>query len=130
MWTASGTFGYAQEFAHLIELIGSARFCVKGISAEPMEGNPEPRIYETASGMLNAIGLQNVGAKRFLSEKLPYLRTLKDPLRGQCFRLFHRGLRALHRDPERGRRHRRLRIEYLLPQHARRRHRYGSDPRT
>jgi dihydroorotate dehydrogenase (NAD+) catalytic subunit len=77
VWTASGTFGYAKEFAHLIDLDQLGAVCVKGISADPMEGNPEPRIYETASGMLNAIGLQNVGAKRFLSEKLPYLRTLK-----------------------------------------------------
>jgi dihydroorotate dehydrogenase (NAD+) catalytic subunit len=50
---------------------------VKGISPEPMEGNPSPRIYETESGMLNAIGLQNVGARRFLTEKLPFLRTLR-----------------------------------------------------
>jgi dihydroorotate dehydrogenase (NAD+) catalytic subunit len=77
VWTASGTFGYAKEFAHLIDLDRLGAVCVKGISADPMEGNPEPRIYETASGMLNAIGLQNVGAKRFLTEKLPYLRTLK-----------------------------------------------------
>ncbi len=77
VWTASGTFGYAKEFAHLIDLDRLGAVCVKGISADPMEGNPEPRIYETASGMLNAIGLQNVGAKRFLSEKLPFLRTLK-----------------------------------------------------
>ena len=77
VWTASGTFGYAKEFAHLIDLDQLGAVCVKGISADPMEGNPEPRIYETASGMLNAIGLQNVGAKRFLSEKLPFLRTLK-----------------------------------------------------
>jgi len=77
VWTASGTFGYAKEFAHLIDLNRLGAVCVKGISADPMEGNPEPRIYETASGMLNAIGLQNVGAKRFLSEKLPFLRSLK-----------------------------------------------------
>jgi dihydroorotate dehydrogenase (NAD+) catalytic subunit len=50
---------------------------VKGISAEPMAGNPPPRIYETESGMLNAIGLQNVGARKFLEEKLPFLRTLR-----------------------------------------------------
>jgi dihydroorotate dehydrogenase (NAD+) catalytic subunit len=77
VWTASGTFGYAKEFAPLIDLNRLGAVCVKGISADPMEGNPEPRIYETASGMLNAIGLQNVGAERFLSEKLPFLRTLK-----------------------------------------------------
>jgi len=75
--TASGTFGYGQEFAHLIDLNQLGGICVKGISADPMEGNPSPRIYETEAGMLNAIGLQNVGAKRFLKEKLPFLRTLR-----------------------------------------------------
>lgn len=75
--TASGTFGYGQEFAHLIDLNKLGGICVKGISAEPMSGNPPPRIYETESGMLNAIGLQNVGAKKFLEQKLPFLRTLK-----------------------------------------------------
>jgi dihydroorotate dehydrogenase (NAD+) catalytic subunit len=75
--TASGTFGYGQEFDKLIDLNQLGGICVKGISANPMEGNPSPRIYETESGMLNAIGLQNVGAKRFLTEKLPFLRTLR-----------------------------------------------------
>ncbi|MGH9470931.1 MAG: dihydroorotate dehydrogenase [Terriglobia bacterium] len=75
--TASGTFGYGQEFAALIDLNQLGGIVVKGISAEPMPGNPPPRIYETEAGMLNAIGLQNVGAKRFLEEKLPFLRTLK-----------------------------------------------------
>jgi dihydroorotate dehydrogenase (NAD+) catalytic subunit len=75
--TASGTFGYGQEFAHLIDLNQLGGIVVKGISAEPMSGNPPPRIYETDSGMLNAIGLQNVGARRFLEEKLPFLRTLR-----------------------------------------------------
>jgi dihydroorotate dehydrogenase (NAD+) catalytic subunit len=75
--TASGTFGYGQEFAHLLDLNQLGGIVVKGISADPMPGNPSPRIYETESGMLNAIGLQNVGAERFLKEKLPFLRTLK-----------------------------------------------------
>src|SRR5256714_7149527 len=74
--TASGTFGYGQEFAHLIDLNQLGGIVVKGISAEPMPGNPPPRIYETDSGMLNAIGLQNVGASKFLEEKLPFLRAL------------------------------------------------------
>jgi len=77
VWTASGTFGYGKEFSPLIDLNELGAIVVKGISPEPMEGNPSPRIYESESGMLNAIGLQNVGAKRFLSEKLPFLRTLK-----------------------------------------------------
>jgi dihydroorotate dehydrogenase (NAD+) catalytic subunit len=75
--TASGTFGYGQEYSSVTDLNQLGAICVKGISAEPMAGNPPPRIYETDSGMLNAIGLQNVGAKRFLAEKLPLLRTLK-----------------------------------------------------
>src|SRR5487761_117759 len=75
--TASGTFGYGQEFAHLIDLNQVGGIVVKGISADPMPGNPPPRIYETEAGMLNAIGLQNVGARRFLEEKLPFLRTLQ-----------------------------------------------------
>ncbi len=75
--TASGTFGYGQEFARLIDLNALGGIVVKGISAEPMSGNPPPRIYETESGMLNAIGLQNVGARRFVEEKLPFLRTLR-----------------------------------------------------
>ena len=77
VWTASGTFGYGKEFASLIDLNELGAIVVKGISPEPMEGNPSPRIFESESGMLNAIGLQNVGAKRFLGEKLPFLRTLK-----------------------------------------------------
>ena len=75
--TASGTFGYGQEFAQLIDLNKLGGIVVKGISADPMEGNPSPRIYETEAGMLNAIGLQNVGAERFLTEKLPFLRNLR-----------------------------------------------------
>jgi dihydroorotate dehydrogenase (NAD+) catalytic subunit len=75
--TASGTFGYGQEFAHLMDLDQLGGIVVKGISAEPMAGNPPPRIYETEAGMLNAIGLQNVGARKFLEQKLPFLRTLR-----------------------------------------------------
>src|ERR1035438_4956800 len=71
---ASGTFGYGLEFAHLLDLNALGGFVVKGLSREPMAGNPAPRIVETAAGMLNAIGLQNVGVEAFLSEKLPELR--------------------------------------------------------
>ena len=74
--TASGTFGYGREFASLMDpnLLGG--IVVKGISLKPMAGNPPPRIVETPCGMLNAIGLANVGLENFLSEKLPWLRTL------------------------------------------------------
>jgi len=73
VWTASGTFGYGQEFAPFVNLYKLGAIVVKGISLEPRPGNPPPRIYETASGMLNAIGLENVGVERFITEKLPYL---------------------------------------------------------
>jgi dihydroorotate dehydrogenase (NAD+) catalytic subunit len=75
--TASGTFGYGREFASLMDpnLLGG--IVVKGISLKPMAGNPPPRIVETPCGMLNAIGLANVGLENFLSEKLPWLQKLK-----------------------------------------------------
>jgi dihydroorotate dehydrogenase (NAD+) catalytic subunit len=72
--TASGTFGYGEEYSEFVDLNKLGAVVVKGISLKPMEGNPPPRICETPSGMLNAIGLQNVGLKKFLKEKLPYLR--------------------------------------------------------
>lgn len=71
--TASGTFGYGVEFAHLINLNRLGGFVTKGISKEPIEGAPAPRLHETASGMLNAVGLQNIGVEAFLRDKLPLL---------------------------------------------------------
>jgi len=71
---ASGTFGYGVEFAHLVDLNRLGGFVVKGLSREPIEGAPPPRLCETPSGMLNAVGLQNVGARAFVAEKLPALR--------------------------------------------------------
>jgi dihydroorotate dehydrogenase (NAD+) catalytic subunit len=75
---ASGTFGYGLEFEDVVHLEKLGGFVVKGLSKEPMAGNPPPRLYETAAGMLNAIGLQNVGARAFISEKLPKLRRLRN----------------------------------------------------
>jgi dihydroorotate dehydrogenase (NAD+) catalytic subunit len=72
--TASGTFGYGEEYAEFYDIGRLGAVVMKGISLKPMEGNPPPRIYETPCGMLNAIGLQNVGLKRFLKEKLPFIR--------------------------------------------------------
>ncbi len=72
--TASGTFGYGAEFAGLLDLSRLGALVVKGISLAPRAGNPPPRVVETACGMLNAIGLENVGLERFLQEKMPYLR--------------------------------------------------------
>jgi dihydroorotate dehydrogenase (NAD+) catalytic subunit len=70
---ASGTFGYGIEFEDIVHLNKLGGFVVKGLSKEPMAGNPPPRLYETAAGMLNAIGLQNIGARAFVDEKLPKL---------------------------------------------------------
>ena len=75
---AAGTFGYGVEFEDIVALDKLGGFVVKGLSREPMAGNPPPRLYETAAGMLNAIGLQNIGAQAFLQEKMPILRKLKD----------------------------------------------------
>lgn len=72
--TASGTFGYGEEFAEFVDLNKLGGVIVKGISLKAIKGNPPPRIWETPSGMLNAIGLENPGVDVFLSEKLPYLR--------------------------------------------------------
>lgn len=72
--TASGTFGYGVEFAHLVDLNRLGGIVTKGISREPMDGAPAPRLCETASGMLNAVGLQNIGVEAFLRDKLPLLR--------------------------------------------------------
>src|SRR6516164_5376689 len=75
---ASGTFAYGVEFEDVVTLERLGGFVVKGLSREPMPGNPPPRLFETAAGMLNAIGLQNVGVQAFLSEKLPLLRNIKN----------------------------------------------------
>jgi dihydroorotate dehydrogenase (NAD+) catalytic subunit len=75
---ASGTFGYGIEFEDIVHLDRLGGIVVKGLSKEPMTGNPPPRLYETAAGMLNAIGLQNIGAPAFLKEKLPALREKKN----------------------------------------------------
>ncbi len=71
---ASGTFGYGLEFTHLVDLNRLGGFVTKGLSREPIEGAPPPRVCETPSGMLNAVGLQNVGVRAFVAEKLPVLR--------------------------------------------------------
>ena len=75
---ASGTFGYGVEFEDIVHLHRLGGLVVKGLSREAMAGNPPPRLYETAAGMLNAIGLQNIGARAFLEDKLPRLQELKN----------------------------------------------------
>jgi dihydroorotate dehydrogenase (NAD+) catalytic subunit len=73
---ASGTFGYGIEFEDIVSLDRIGGFVTKGLSREPMVGNPAPRIIETAAGMINAIGLQNMGVRAFIAEKLPKLQHL------------------------------------------------------
>lgn len=75
---ASGTFGYGVEFEDIVALDKLGGFVVKGLSREPMAGNPPPRMFETAAGMVNAIGLQNIGVEAFLREKLPVLTRKKN----------------------------------------------------
>jgi dihydroorotate dehydrogenase (NAD+) catalytic subunit len=82
---ASGTFGYGLEFSHLVDLNLLGGFVVKGLSLEPMDGAPGPRLCETPSGMLNAVGLQNIGVRAFVVEKLPHLRKFRSALIANVF---------------------------------------------
>lgn len=78
--TASGTFGYGEEYSEFIDLNRLGAIVVKGLSLMPKEGNPPPRIVETPAGMLNAIGLQNIGIENFVREKLPFLKQFDTPV--------------------------------------------------
>ncbi len=77
---ASGTWGYGVEFEDIVDFTRIGGFVTKGLSREPMPGNAAPRIVETAAGMMNAIGLQNMGARAFVEEKLPRLRRIPGAL--------------------------------------------------
>jgi len=78
--TASGTFGYGEAFASFFDLNRLGAIIVKGLALKPVPGNPPPRIVETCGGMLNAIGLENVGLQAFVQEKLPFLQSLETPV--------------------------------------------------
>jgi len=82
---ASGTFAYGLEFEKLVDLNALGGLVVKGLSREPIEGNPPPRVFETAAGMINSIGLQNIGARRFVLEKLPVLAQLRTAVFANVF---------------------------------------------
>ena len=82
---ASGTFGYGIEFAHLVDLNRLGGIVVKGLSLEPLNGAPAPRLCETPGGMLNAVGLQNVGARAFVTQKLPALRAYRPAIVANIF---------------------------------------------
>src|SRR6202158_1354031 len=77
---ASGTFGYGLEFAHLVDLNKIGGFVTKGLSLNPIQGSSAPRLCHSPSGMLNAVGLQNVGVRAFVTEKLPVLRKYDTPV--------------------------------------------------
>jgi dihydroorotate dehydrogenase (NAD+) catalytic subunit len=82
---ASGTFGYGLEFAHLLDLNRLGGLVTKGLSLEPIEGAPAPRLCETPSGMLNAVGLENVGVRAFVEKKLPLLGKFDVPVIANVF---------------------------------------------
>jgi len=82
---ASGTFGYGEEYAPFLDLEKIGAIVTKGLSLKPKAGNPTPRIAETVSGMLNAIGLQNVGIEAFIQYKMPFLRTVNTPVIANFF---------------------------------------------
>jgi dihydroorotate dehydrogenase (NAD+) catalytic subunit len=82
---ASGTFAYALEFATILDLNQVGAIVTKGLSREPMDGNKPPRIWEAEAGMINAIGLQNIGVRAFVTDKLPGIRALKTPVFANVF---------------------------------------------
>lgn len=82
---ASGTFAYGIEFEKLLDLNSLGGLVVKGLSREPIEGNPAPRVFEAASGMINSIGLQNIGVRAFVRDKLPALAKLKTAVFANVF---------------------------------------------
>jgi dihydroorotate dehydrogenase (NAD+) catalytic subunit len=82
---ASGTFGYGVEFEKLVDLNALGGIVVKGLSREPIEGNPAPRLWEARGGMINSVGLQNVGVRQFISDKLPALRRYTTPVIANVF---------------------------------------------
>src|ERR1700685_1870906 len=82
---ASGTYGYGVEFASVADLNGMGGLVVKGLSLEPIAGNPPPRLWEAEAGMINSIGLQNIGARAFVQEKLPALRRFRTAIFANVF---------------------------------------------
>ena len=82
---ASGTYGYGVEFSTVADLNAMGGLVVKGLSREPMAGNPPPRLFEAEAGMINSIGLQNIGVRAFVAEKLPALRHLRTAIFANVF---------------------------------------------
>ena len=82
---ASGTYAYGIELAEVVDLAALGGIVTKGLSREPMPGNPAPRLFETRSGMMNSVGLQNIGARAFVRDKLPRLRAIATPVFANVF---------------------------------------------
>lgn len=82
---ASGTFGYGSEFVSIVDLNALGGIVVKGLSRNPIAGNPEPRLWETEGGMMNSVGLQNVGVRAFVADKLPKLAGISSPIFANVF---------------------------------------------
>jgi dihydroorotate dehydrogenase (NAD+) catalytic subunit len=82
---ASGTFAYGVEFEKLVDLNALGGFVVKGLSRDPIEGNPPPRVFESEAGMINSIGLQNIGVRAFAADKLPALARLRTAVFANIF---------------------------------------------
>jgi dihydroorotate dehydrogenase (NAD+) catalytic subunit len=82
---ASGTYGYGVEFSSVADLNAMGGLVVKGLSREPIAGNPPPRLWEAEGGMINSIGLQNIGVRAFVAEKLPALRPLRTAIFANVF---------------------------------------------
>jgi dihydroorotate dehydrogenase (NAD+) catalytic subunit len=82
---ASGTFAYGIELAEVVDLGQLGGIITKGLSREPMDGNPAPRLFETDAGMMNSVGLQNIGVRAFVSDKLPALRAIPTPIFANVF---------------------------------------------
>src|SRR5580693_1461032 len=82
---ASGTFGYGIEFESLVDLNALGGIVVKGLSKDPIEGDPAPRLWEARAGMINSVGLQNVGVRAFIADKLPRLRGYATPVIANVF---------------------------------------------
>ncbi len=117
--TASGTFGYGVEFSDFVELSKIGGLCTKGLSLKPHAGNAPPRICETPGGMLNAIGLQNIGIGAFLSEKLPKLRAAGATVIANVWGDLEEDYVAVVRALEGRRGPRRDRAQHLLPERRR-----------
>src|SRR5580698_11617623 len=82
---ASGTFGYGIEFEKLVDLNALGGIVVKGLSKDPIAGNPAPRLWESRAGMINSVGLQNIGVRAFVAEKLPLLQRYRTPVIANVF---------------------------------------------